>query len=84
VQIEHFPERGSYLVPGRLGDMATTERLHAEGPVAFSDARVRRRIDAGPHGTRSFAASMGAVDTCCWGSYHAGLHGRSDLAVLRG
>ena len=33
--LEHFPERGSYFVPGRHTDSATQERLYSAGPVAF-------------------------------------------------
>lgn len=32
---QHFPENGTYYVPGLYNDDATAERLHNAGPVAF-------------------------------------------------
>lgn len=33
--LQHFPENGTYFVPGFTQDEATVEKLFADGPIAF-------------------------------------------------
>lgn len=33
--LQHFPERGTYVVPSRVHDEATAAELYDDGPVAF-------------------------------------------------
>ncbi len=42
--LQHFPESGSYYIPGQYNDAAKLESLHQAGPVAF----VNIRREGGP------------------------------------
>ncbi len=39
--LEHFPESGTYYLPGTYNDEETWEKLHAAGPVAFIHLTAR-------------------------------------------
>ncbi len=39
--LEHFPESGTYYLPGRYNDEETWMKLHAAGPVAFIHLTAR-------------------------------------------